>query len=123
MEYRLHLLADDRSVLAIGCFSADNQTDALRIASTIFDSCRDAISGCELWSGAEPIGTEYHPLVRRRVRITDLTETQQELVREREIILREAYELIRESKLLLGGLSFVDAIRQGKAGEPERTDE
>jgi hypothetical protein len=65
MEYRLHLLDETRGVIATVPFVAGVDGDAIKIASVIFEWCRDVAAGCEVWSGPEVIATEHHAAFQR----------------------------------------------------------
>lgn len=49
MSYRLYLLSTSGGIVAGESFGADNDSDAIAMAVTVYSSCRDEISGYELW--------------------------------------------------------------------------
>jgi hypothetical protein len=111
LEFRLHLLDRDRLIVAVDRFLANDPEEALVIASAIFNACQDVVTGCEVWQGAETLATERHPGFLRLPRVADLTARQQELVCEREAMLRDSFERIHASELLMASLTFLDAFR------------
>jgi hypothetical protein len=102
MDYRIYLCGMDGRILAGESFSAQFDSHAEAIATSLHDACSDEIELCELWRGTECIAKSRNRDIRRgTVSFEKLVCERQEELLSLEEVLQNTFACLRGSSSLL----------------------
>ena len=120
MWYRLYFLDGNDHIAARDEFKADNDHTAIAVAEVLHDACSDRSPGFELWEGARRLArNSCEGLVQPRQEV-ELTLAMQEMVLEREEIMRQSQWCIAVSRRLLERIDqFNTKISAGRGGSAQ----
>ena len=95
--YRLYFRNEYSFIIGRDDFPASDDEDALVIARTLADACSDLCTGFELWQSARRVDTPNVTIPTA----DDIAARVQDMVLERELVLRDSKWVVAESKRLV----------------------
>ena len=103
-SFRLYLRGRMQRIVGRSDFEANDDSSALKISRRIADSCSDSCAGYDLWQDTRKISSAATTIGEGQM---NLTESEQRVVIDTGIALRDSAWAIRNSKRLLESLEGV----------------
>ena len=109
MNFRVYLLDGVNHIRAAHAFATESEAEAADIGKTLFSSCDDVFTSCEVWQGPSRIYHNQTPLNYAGEPLAEMSERCQRLIVEMEETLWTSFSAIRESTKLLDRINVLRA--------------
>jgi hypothetical protein len=114
--YRVYLRNQHAFIIGRDDFLAVDDEDAVVIAKTLADACSDLCADFEIWQSARRVDTSPEQTIPNA---NEIAARVQDIVLERELVLRHTQWVVAESRRLLEETQrLLDSPRSPRAGEP-----